>query len=143
MKKMILFIEDDYLYNYASKRTVQEFDKDIEVLIALNGTQALNMLCRLEVESKLYPYLIFMDFDLPKMAYDFMQRLARFNFYSKYVNKIIALTSDGQVVATSQYSNSRLGTPRYIKKPFSDETLFALLMEEEALAPSLKLVSVD
>jgi CheY-like chemotaxis protein len=130
MKKMILFIEDDYLYNYASKRTVQAFDKEIEVLIALNGNQALNMLCRLEVESKLFPYLIFMDFDLPKMACDFMQRLSRFNFYSKYVNKVIALTSDGQVNSGSDYCHSRLGTPRYIQKPLSDEMLLALLQEE-------------
>ncbi|RAV97882.1 response regulator [Pseudochryseolinea flava] len=127
MKKMILFIEDDYLYNYASKRTVQEFDKDIEVLIALNGNQALNMLCRLEVESKLFPFLIFMDFDLPKMGYDFMQRLSRFNFYGKYVNKVIGMTSSDQSFPAHQYGNSRLGSPRYIAKPLSDETLLGLL----------------
>ena len=134
MKKMILFIEDDYLYNYASKRTVQEFDKDIEVLIALNGNQALNMLCRLEVESKVFPFLIFMDFDLPKMAFDFMQRLARFNFYGKYVNKVIGLTSQDLAIPTPQYANSRLGAPRYMAKPLSDEMLFSLLKADMGLA---------
>lgn len=136
MKKMILFIEDDYLYNYASKRTVQEFDKDIEVLIALNGNQALNMLCRLEVESKLFPFLIIMDFDLPKMAYDFMQRLARFNFYEKYVNRVVGLTSIDQTISLNQYGLSRLGPPRYMPKPLSDDLLLSLLKNEGSLVPA-------
>jgi CheY-like chemotaxis protein len=134
MKKMILFIEDDYLYNYASKRTVQAFDKNIEVLIALNGNEALNILCRLEVESKLFPYLIFMDFDLPKMGYDFMQRLSRFSFYAKYVNKVIAVTSNGQDIIASESSSCRLGAPRYVQKPLTDEMLFALLTEQEVVS---------
>ncbi|ALW86897.1 hypothetical protein AUC43_18525 [Hymenobacter sedentarius] len=64
----ILLVDDDYTNNFLNAKLLQRFDATAQVLTALNGQEALDVLrTHCQSPSRRCPVLVFLDINMPVM----------------------------------------------------------------------------
>ncbi|AMP89071.1 response regulator [Legionella pneumophila] len=114
----ILYIEDDEADIIAMQREFLKTKKPINIVIAKDGEQGLDMLYGLNGQLKINPRVILLDLNLPKMnGLDFLKKLRKdFNFINV---KVFLLT--GAYNTEEKLASIDLDTSGCIIKPLQHE----------------------
>ena len=78
MKKNILLVDDDKIFNFLSEKTITSLGLANEINFAANGKQALDILDLCKKGQLQMPDIIFLDLDMPVMnGYEFLEEFAK------------------------------------------------------------------
>jgi CheY-like chemotaxis protein len=126
MKKNIMLVDDDKIFNFLSEKTITSLGLANEIHFASNGEQALRIL-NLYKEGKVEkPDIIFLDIDMPVMnGYEFIEAFASLDIPDKHLITIVILTSS---LDPNDLARAReLGIKYYFNKPLSKEEIRKLI----------------
>ncbi len=129
MKKNILLVDDDKIFNFLSEKTISSLGLANEIHFALNGEEALDILelCRNGEIAK--PDIIFVDLNMPIMdGFEFIEAFRRMDFPEKESIAIVVLTSSADPEDISRAK--RMGVKYYFNKPLSKEEIKKLIGQE-------------
>lgn len=120
----ILYVEDDEVDIKAMQREFLKTNKPINIAIAKNGKQALDMLYGHNGQLKIKPNVILLDLNLPQMnGIDFLKKLREgFNFI--YI-KVFVLT--GAYTTEEKLATHDLNVSGCIIKPLKYEDALNIL----------------
>ena len=129
MKKNILLVDDDKIFNFLSEKTIASLDLANEISFASNGKQALEILELYKSGKMQMPDIIFLDLDMPIMnGYEFLEAFAAIDLPNKNAITIVVLTSSADprdLVRTKE-----LGIKYYYNKPWSRDEIKNLIVQE-------------
>ena len=120
--KNVLVVDDDEIFNFLSKKTLEKMAIAKDVHTALNGRDALDLLNNYYQGSLSAPDVILLDLNMPILdGFGFMEAFKKLKLPNKEKIKII-------VVSSSQDPNDirrskELGASQYISKPQTEESL--------------------
>lgn len=128
----ILYVEDDDVDVYAMEREFAKTNKPIEIAIAKDGEQALDMLYGRKGKKKIKPSVILLDLNIPKISgIDFLKKLRKDPNFSDV--KVFVLT--GAYSSEEKLAASELNVSGCIIKPlqYSDaiNILWCMSADEE------------
>ncbi len=129
MKKNILLVDDDKIFNFLTEKTISSLGFANEIHFALNGEQALELLELYKSGELAKPDIIFLDLDMPVMnGYEFLQEFQKMDLPNKNSITIVVLTSsaDPQDLKRSK----ELGIKYYFQKPLSKDEIKKLISQE-------------
>ena len=120
MKKLkLLLIEDDALDVISVKRSLKELSSNVELKVANDGMEALDLLTN--VEKPFTPHVILLDLNMPRMNGIEFLKILRLNSVFNQINVFVMTTSANS--ADRQHAE-QLGISGYIIKPlnYTDNT---------------------
>jgi CheY-like chemotaxis protein len=126
MKKNIMLVDDDKIFNFLSEKTITSLGLANEIHFASNGEQALRIL-KLYKDGKVQkPDIIFLDIDMPVMnGYEFIEAFSTLDIPDKHLITIVILTSS---MDPGDLAKAReLGIKYYFNKPLSKEEIRKLI----------------
>ncbi len=106
----ILFVEDDTIETIKFKRVLKTLELNHNIIEAINGEQALELLST----SSLIPDLIIMDLNMPKLSGIEFLNILKKNLVFKYIPCVILTTSGNYKDIKECYE---IGIAGYIIKP--------------------------
>ena len=123
----ILLVDDDTTTNFLNQRLIQRLNVSNEVLVALNGQRALDMLHeRCEVQKVGCPALVLLDVNMPVMnGFEFLETYSQRLTNRRHPVVFIMLTSsqlDQDLVRAQQ-----LPVTDFLTKPLTREKLVGVL----------------
>jgi len=115
--KTILLIEDDYLDVESVKRELSKLKTSHNLVVAHNGSDALNILTSNEaIEKRTLPDIILLDLNMPRMnGFEFL-RIIR-NYYSLKDIKVFIMSTSSEDY--DKILTENLGAVGYIVKPLN------------------------
>jgi CheY-like chemotaxis protein len=125
MKKNILLIDDDQVFNFLSTKVLQRLGITEGIHTASNGRDALNLI-KGSFTDENFPDIIFLDINMPILdGFGFIEAFKKISMPSK--DKVVIA-----IVTSSQDSNDirrakELGVTHYLTKPISEKTLRPVL----------------
>ena|SRR5688572_2958945 len=129
MKKNILLVDDDKIFNFLSEKTIQSLGLANEINFASNGQQALELLELYKSGKMQRPDIIFLDLDMPVMnGYEFLEEFSKIDIPDKKSITIVVLTSSADprdIIRTKQ-----LGIKYYYNKPLSRDEIKKMIGQE-------------
>jgi CheY-like chemotaxis protein len=126
MKKSILLVDDDAICNFLCGKTLQRMGITGEILTALNGKEAIDLLTANYQRSGSIPDIILLDINMPVMdGFGFLEAFKTLPLANKENIKIIIVTSSAYPGDISKAR--KMGVEHYLIKPISEEKLKALL----------------
>ena len=129
MKKNILLVDDDKIFNFLSEKTIQSLGLANEINFASNGQQALELLELYKSGKMQRPDIIFLDLDMPVMnGYEFLEEFSKIDLPNKNSITIVVLTSSADpkdIIRTKQ-----LGIKYYYNKPLSRDEIKKMVGQE-------------
>jgi CheY-like chemotaxis protein len=129
MKKNILLVDDDKIFNFLSEKTITSLGLANEISFASNGQQALELLEMYKSGKMHMPDIIFLDLDMPIMnGYEFLEEFARIDLPNKNAITIVVLTSSADPRDLAR--TKELGIKYYYNKPLSREEIKKLIGQE-------------
>jgi CheY-like chemotaxis protein len=132
MKKNILLIDDDKIFNFLSEKTISSLGLANEIHFAANGRQALELLERSRTGDIQKPDIIFLDLNMPIMnGYEFFEAFLAMDLPKKHLITIVILTSSADPADLQKAKE--LGIKYYFNKPLSKEEIKKLIVQEFAL----------
>lgn len=120
--KNVLVVDDDEIFNFLSKKTLQKMGVAKEIHTALNGRDALDLFNNYFQGTLTAPDVILLDLNMPVLdGFGFLEAFKKLRIPNKENIKII-------VVSSSQDPNDirrskELGAAEYISKPLTESTL--------------------
>ena len=131
MKKnsFILLIDDDPIANYLNERLIRSLQITDEILVALNGDQALSIIKEKSNQGVDPPDLIILDINMPVMnGLEFLQVFYKEpNWEHEKIKLAILTTSTHQ----RDYTDVRAyGVKNILHKPLTPEKIMAVLNNE-------------
>ena len=120
--KNVLVVDDDEIFNFLSKKTLQKMGVAKEIHTALNGREALDLFNNYYQGSLPAPDVILLDLNMPILdGFGFLEAFKKLKIPNKENIRII-------VVSSSQDPNDirrskELGAAEYISKPLTENTL--------------------
>src|SRR5690349_15520462 len=94
MKKNIMLVDDDKIFNFLSEKTITSLGLANEVHFAVNGKQALELLEQYREGKISRPDIIFLDLNMPIMnGYQFIEAFANMDLPEKHKITIVVLSS--------------------------------------------------
>jgi CheY-like chemotaxis protein len=129
MKKNILLVDDDKIFNFLSEKTITSLGLANEVHFALNGREALELL-ELYRDGKLSrPDIIFLDLNMPIMnGYEFIEAFAKLDLPEKHRITIVVLTSSADPHDIDRVKG--MGIRYYFNKPLSKDEIKKMIGAE-------------
>ncbi len=126
MKKNIMLVDDDKIFNFLSEKTIISLGLANEIHFATNGEQALKIL-ELYKEGKVSkPDIIFLDIDMPVMdGYEFIEAFSNMELPDKHQITIVVLTSS--IDPRDIQRTKDLGIKYYFNKPLSKDEIKKLI----------------
>jgi CheY-like chemotaxis protein len=122
----VLLVDDDPVCNFIMSRTLMSLKPDIEILKALNGREALDLLLNLKAQQLPLPKRIFLDIDMPVMnGFGFLEEMKK-QHPDKCCNVAIVSSSTNPVDIAKAHS---LGADEFIEKPVAGEKVAKFLDE--------------
>ncbi|GAL84645.1 chemotaxis protein CheY [Sporocytophaga myxococcoides] len=120
----ILLVDDDFVNNFITERTLRRSNIAREVKTVRNGEEALTFLTE---QINRTPELIILDVNMPEMnGIDFLK-----NFKKMVLEKNIKVVLLTSVISPGQESSiSRLGFEDIMIKPFTEEKLLKILKKD-------------
>jgi CheY-like chemotaxis protein len=129
MKKNILLVDDDKIFNFLSEKTISSLGLANEVHFALNGKEALEMLLQYKRGELSKPDIIFLDLNMPIMnGYEFIEAFAAMDLPDKHLITIVILTSSAD--PRDLEMAKELGIKYYFNKPLSKEEIKKMIGQE-------------
>ena len=129
MKKNILLVDDDRIFNFLSEKTITSLGLANEINFASNGKQALEILDRCKKGELQMPDIIFLDLDMPVMnGYEFLDEFGKIDFPNKNAITIVVLTSSADPRDIDR--TKQLGIRYYYNKPLSRDEIKKLVGQE-------------
>lgn len=129
MKKNIMLVDDDKIFNFLSEKTITSLGLANEIHFALNGKQALELLIEYKNGNIQKPDIIFLDLNMPIMnGYEFIEAFAAMDIPGKETITIVVLTSsaDEKDVKKAQ----EMGIRYYFNKPLTKEEIKRMIGQE-------------
>ena len=121
MKKNILLIDDDYIFNFLNQTILEKIGVTNEIYTALNGKEALNLL-GYSSPIRFVPDIILLDLNMPIMdGFGFLEAFKKLNFPHKENVMIIVVTSSEDPNDMVRVRN--LGIDHYLPKPVTEKDL--------------------
>jgi len=126
MKKNILLVDDDKIFNFLSEKNITALGLANEIHFAENGKEALEIL-QLYKEGKVQmPDIIFLDLDMPLMnGFEFIRAFRDLDIPNKHLITIVILTSSADPLDVAK--SKELGIRYYINKPLTREEIKKLI----------------
>jgi CheY-like chemotaxis protein len=120
----ILLVDDDYVNNFITERTLRRSNIAREIKTVRNGEEALTFLTE---QINPTPELIILDVNMPEMnGIDFLK-----NFKKMVLEKNIKVVLLTSVISPGQESSiARLGFEDIMIKPFTEEKLLKILKKD-------------
>lgn len=126
MKKNILLVDDDKIFNFLSEKTITSLGLANEIHFALNGKQALEILEMYKSGDLQKPDIIFLDLDMPIMnGYEFIEMFTSMDIPDKKSITIVVLTSSADPKDLERAK--QLGIKYYFNKPLSRDEIKKLI----------------
>lgn len=126
MKKNILLVDDDTIFNFINKRMIENTGMSNEVDTALNGKQALDLLNGYLSGARSIPDVIFLDLDMPIMdGFSFLEAFKRLNMPHKEKVSIVIVTSSQNPEDIKRAKS--FGIDHYLTKPITEEQVLIAL----------------
>lgn len=126
MKKNIMLVDDDKIFNFLSEKTITSLGLANEVHFAQNGEEALKLLKRYCEGELSKPDIIFLDIDMPVMnGYEFIEAFAALDIPDKHLITIVVLTSS--IDPNDVQRAKDLGIRYYFNKPLSKDEIKKLV----------------
>lgn len=120
----VLLVDDDPISNFINQKIIEDTGLVKDILIANNGTQALEMLIQQEAN---LPDLVLLDINMPiTSGFDLLTKLREKDF-NKFIrlNIVILSSSDS---SEDKKRAERLGVHTFLTKPISRDRLVDLLL---------------
>ncbi len=121
MKKNVLLVDDDYIFNFLSQSILERIGITNEVYTALNGKEALGLLGN-GTQRRFIPDVILLDLNMPIMdGFTFLEAFKKLNLPDKEKVTIIVVTSseDPDDIMKAR----KMGVDHYIPKPVTEKDL--------------------
>jgi len=132
MKKNILLIDDDKIFNFLSEKTIMSLGLANEIHFASNGQQALELLELTRSGEIQKPDIIFLDLNMPVMnGYEFFEAFLAMDLPDKHLITIVILTSSADPNDLKKAKS--LGIKYYFNKPLSQDEIKKMIVQEFAL----------
>jgi CheY-like chemotaxis protein len=132
MKKNILLIDDDKIFNFLSEKTIISLGLANEINFAANGKQALEILEKCRNGEMQKPDIIFLDLNMPIMnGYEFFEAFLAMDLPEKHLITIVILTSSADPKDVQKAKE--MGIKYYFNKPLSKEEIKRLIVQEFSL----------
>lgn len=129
MKKNILLVDDDKIFNFLNEKTIQSLGLANEISFASNGQQALELLELYKTGEMNMPDIIFLDLDMPIMnGYEFLEEFAKIDIPNKAAITIVILTSSADPRDLER--TKEMGIKYYYNKPLTREEIKKLIGQE-------------
>ena len=129
IKKNILLVDDDRIFNFLNEKTIASLGLVNEMHFASNGQQALELLERVKNGELAMPDIIFLDLDMPIMnGYEFLEEFQHMDIPHKDLIVIVVLTSSAD--PKDLIRTKELGIKYYFNKPLSKEEIRKLISQE-------------
>lgn len=129
MKKNILLVDDDKIFNFLNEKTITSLGLANEISFASNGQQALELLELYRSGKMKMPDIIFLDLDMPIMnGYEFLEEFAKIELPNKNAITIVVLTSSADPRDLTR--TKELGIKYYYNKPLSRDEIKTLIGQE-------------
>jgi CheY-like chemotaxis protein len=126
MKKNIMLVDDDKIFNFLSEKTITSLGLANEVHFASNGKQALELLELYRLGEIQRPDVIFLDLNMPIMnGYEFIEAFVLLDIPDKHLITIVVLTSSAD--PKDHARAKELGIKYYFNKPLSSEEIKNLI----------------
>jgi len=122
MKKNVLLVDDDHIFNYLNEKIIQRMGFSDEIHSARNGQEAIDLLNKYLSGSSSLPDIIFLDLNMPVMdGFAFIEAFKRMNMPGKEKISIIIVTSsqDPQDITRAK----SLGIDHYLTKPITEDSI--------------------
>lgn len=126
MKKNILLIDDDQVFNFLSTKVLQRLGITDGIHAVTNARDALKLISGRVSDVSTFPDIIFLDINMPVMdGFGFIEAFRQISIPNRE-NIVIA------IVTSSQDSNDlrrakELGVTHYLTKPISESSLRPVL----------------
>ena len=122
VKRDVLLVDDDEIYNFINKKTLEGIDAIKDIHTALNGQQALDLINEYYMGTRSLPEVIFLDLNMPLMdGFQFLEVFKKLNIPGIKKVKIAIVTSSNNP-SDIQRAKS-LGIEHYLIKPVSQEDM--------------------
>jgi CheY-like chemotaxis protein len=119
--QQILLIDDDTITNFLNKKLLEKHLLTEDIVVALNGEEALHHL----KNSKKSPELIFLDINMPVMnGFEFLETYEKLTFPDQKESKIFVLTTSNHHIDLLKIKHYKVAG--YINKPLTLEKLKAV-----------------
>ena len=129
MKKNILLVDDDKIFNFLSEKTISSLGLANEIHFASNGKEALDMLDQYRQGLLDKPDIIFLDLNMPIMnGYEFIEAFAAMDLPEKHLITIVILTSSAD--PRDLEMAKELGIKYYFNKPLSKDEIKKMIGQE-------------
>lgn len=120
MKKNVLLVDDDHIFNYLNQRIIQKMGFTDEIHSARNGQEAIELLNQYLTGTTALPDIIFLDLNMPVMdGFAFLEAFKRMNMPGKEKISIIIVTSSQDPKDIQRAKD--LGVDHYLSKPITEE----------------------
>ena len=128
MKKNVLLVDDDYIFNFLNQAILERIGVTNEIYTALNGKEALGLL-GYSASPRFVPDVILLDLNMPIMdGFTFLEAFRKLNMPHKENVTIIIVTSseDPKDIIKAK----EMGVEHYLPKPISEADLRKVLTSE-------------
>ena len=123
--KEILLIDDDPITNFLNEKVLRKLNIAETIRIAVNGQEAIEMICLKCHEGGDCPELIFLDINMPIMdGFEFLNHFKKAAFTNKEKVKIVILSTSTN---PHDIEMARKENIKMLGKPLTDETVASVL----------------
>jgi CheY-like chemotaxis protein len=124
--RSVLLVDDDDVCNFIMSRALRNIDSDVEILTAMNGKQAIELLNKLLVSNVKAPSIIFLDINMPVMdGFAFLKAYKNIG-YPQDAIKIVIVTSSNHAGDIKKAQAE--GVSDFIIKPVDEKMLAKFLI---------------
>lgn len=126
---LTLLVDDDYTTNFLNAKLLKHFDPTVQVLTALNGQEALDLLrTHCQPRTSTCPALVFLDINMPILnGIEFVEAYQHLPAVERQGVFIIMLTSS--VSARDLTRLQGLPVAGFLAKPLSEEKIAQVLAD--------------
>ena len=129
MKKNILLVDDDKIFNFLTEKTIGSLGFVNEIHFALNGEEALDLLELYKNGELAKPDIIFVDLSMPIMdGFEFIEAFRNSDIPDKESITLVVLTSSADPMDINRAKE--LGIKYYFNKPLSKEEVKKMVGQE-------------
>jgi CheY-like chemotaxis protein len=126
MKKKILVVDDDHVFQYLHSKVIALTGVDAEIITASHGLEALEIITKILEKGEELPTEMFIDLNMPVMSgFEFIRSINDFDFPGREQIKMIVVTSS--VNDADRVTADELGIKHFLTKPLTVKDVAELL----------------
>jgi CheY-like chemotaxis protein len=128
MKKNILLVDDDEIFNFVNQKALQHAGVASEIHIALSGRQGLDLLNSYLIGNRSLPDVILLDLNMPVMdGFTFLEAFQRIKMPGNKPISIIIVTSSSD--PRDKERAKSFGIKTFLTKPISQQDIIDALSQ--------------